>query len=337
MREFNLKQRRILYQLDLDCRQSNSEIARKVGLSKQVVDYQIKRLEEEGYIERFASVIDTYRLGYSKYKLYLSLQNADSKKIREIIAFFVEHKKTEWIASCSGKYDVIAGLLVKNVYEFNEVLKEFNEKHSEFVAEKETAISLGVPHWRKEYLLENKKTAPVVYQGGVPQETNIDETEEQLVQILVNNARMPIIEIAQRLETTPRIVQYHLKKLREKKVLLISRFFLNLKKLDWIYVKAILNFKNLSKERYSAFITYCDQIKNLTYLINCIGGWDVELDFEIENFNKFNNMMLDLRDKFSDIIKKYDFVIIQKEEKLDYYPGSKPQYKKRKEPLPKRT
>ena len=38
----DLKDRKVLYQLDVDCRQTNSEIGKKVGLSKQVVDYRIK-------------------------------------------------------------------------------------------------------------------------------------------------------------------------------------------------------------------------------------------------------------------------------------------------------
>ena len=63
---------------------------------------------------------------------------------------------------------------------------------------------------------------------------------------------------------------------------------------------------------------------NLTYIINCIGSWDVELDFEIEDFNAFHKIMLGIRDKFFDIIKSYDFVVVMNEDKLDYYPGCYP-------------
>ena len=37
--------------------------------------------------------------------------------------------------------------------------------------------------------------------------------------------------------------------------------------------------------------------------------------------------MLDIRDKFYDIIKHYDFIVFMNEDKLDYYPGSYPQIK----------
>ena len=52
MEKIDLKDRKILYQLDLNCRQSNTQIGKKVGLSKQVVDYRIKQMEENGITEK---------------------------------------------------------------------------------------------------------------------------------------------------------------------------------------------------------------------------------------------------------------------------------------------
>jgi Lrp/AsnC family leucine-responsive transcriptional regulator len=322
----DLKDRKILYQLDIDCRQTDSQIGKRVGLSKQTVAYRIKKLAKEKYIERFATVIDTYKIGFSKYKIYLSFENANKETIQKITNFLKSHKKTEWIATCSGKWDLIAGYLVKDVYEFNNAIKELEEKFSQFISSKEITISLGVPHWRKEYLLENKEHYPVVYQGKEKENFKLDVKDEKIIKLLVNNARMPVVKIAEKLKLTPRIVDYRIKELKKEKIILINRIFFNLNNIDWIYCKALIKFKNLTDQKYKEFFNHCNSIKNLTYMINCIGCWDIELDFEIENFNEFHKIMLDLRDKFSDIIKNYDFVVIMKEDKLDYYPGSYPQY-----------
>ena len=48
--KLDLKDRKILYQLELNCRQSNTQIGKKVGLSKDVITYRIKRMEEKGII-----------------------------------------------------------------------------------------------------------------------------------------------------------------------------------------------------------------------------------------------------------------------------------------------
>jgi DNA-binding Lrp family transcriptional regulator len=326
LEKLDLKDKKILYQLDLNCRQANSEIGKKVRMSKQVVDYRIKKLYKEKYITRFATVIDTYKLGLYKYKIYVSLENANKDVINKIITYLKEHKKTEWIATCSGKWDIIAGYIVKDAYEFNEAIKEFDEKFSQYVASRETTISIGVPHWRKEYILDNKEPAPMVQQGGTRGDYQLDPLDEEIIKIIVNNARMPVTEIAKRMKTTARIITYRLKNLRKEKIILIHRIFLNLNKINWIYCKALIKFRNLTKEKYNQFLQHCHYLKNLTYSIDCIGSWDVELDFEIKDFNTFHKILLEIRDKFADIIKNYDFIIVMNEDKLDYYPGCYEQY-----------
>ena len=52
------KDKLILKELDKDARQSNAEIGKKINLSKDVVNYRIKRLEENEIIQNYYSIID---------------------------------------------------------------------------------------------------------------------------------------------------------------------------------------------------------------------------------------------------------------------------------------
>ncbi|NQU98230.1 AsnC family transcriptional regulator [Candidatus Woesearchaeota archaeon] len=324
---FDKKDLQLLYELDSDCRQSDAKIGRKLKLSKQTVRYRIQRLLKEGWITRFASVVDTYKLGFYKFKLYLSFKNADKDKIQEITDYLVAHKKTEWIASCSGKWDCIVGFIVKTPYEFDEAVRELEQRYSSFMAFREVTIALGVPHWKKEYLLDKKPPYSWEQQGGFLGDYQLDEEDEKIIRLIVNNSRMPVVEMAKKLKMSARTITYRLRKLRKDKIILMQRIFLNLPKLNFIFCKALIKFKNLTKEKYGKFFAVCSDIPNLVYLINCTGSWDVELDFEMPDFNIFHKVMLDLRDRFPDIIASYDFAIVLNEEKLDYYPGSESQIK----------
>ena len=64
MEKIDVKDRKILYELDFDSRQPFSKIGKKVGLHKNVVIYRIKRLQERGIIRNFYTVIDSFKLGY---------------------------------------------------------------------------------------------------------------------------------------------------------------------------------------------------------------------------------------------------------------------------------
>ena len=51
--KIGLKDKKILYELDVDSRQSNKQIAKRVGMSEQVVGNRIRRLQHLGIIEYF--------------------------------------------------------------------------------------------------------------------------------------------------------------------------------------------------------------------------------------------------------------------------------------------
>jgi len=58
MEKLDLKDKKILYELDIDSRQSFRSIGRKVGLSKDVVASRVKKLQEIGIIKRFFARYD---------------------------------------------------------------------------------------------------------------------------------------------------------------------------------------------------------------------------------------------------------------------------------------
>ena len=55
MYKIDLKDRKILYELDLNCRQSNTRIGKKVGLKRDIVSYRIKRLQKQGVIKNVST------------------------------------------------------------------------------------------------------------------------------------------------------------------------------------------------------------------------------------------------------------------------------------------
>jgi DNA-binding Lrp family transcriptional regulator len=55
----NKKTTQILRELDLNSRQSNSKIAKKVGIRKETVNYIIKKLERDQIIKGYFSLINS--------------------------------------------------------------------------------------------------------------------------------------------------------------------------------------------------------------------------------------------------------------------------------------
>lgn len=321
--ELDVKDRKILAELDVDARQSNSQIGKKVGLSKEVVKYRIDRLIENGIILRFHTIINYFKLNIVKFKLYLRLTNVNKEKLEEIGQYFYKHNKTEWVAITTGRWDIIVGFLVHNVNEFDDEIQIILNKFSNFIQEKAVTTTIYLAHHTREFLKSGAKAeiSKIVYHTTKDKQEKIDNIDEEIIKIITNNARIPVTEIAKKLKATPRIVQYRLKELERKKIILAYKSHLEPKSIGRIFCKAIIYLTNLTENRLHSFMNYASSLEGAIWPQRVLGNWDFELDFELESYDKFQDIILDLKEKFSDIIKNHEFCIVSKEFKLDLFPN----------------
>ena len=72
--KLDLKDKKILTLLGKNSRISNSQIAKKEGLSKPAVEYRLKRFEKNDVVLAYYAIIDFTKLGYSQYKIYFKTE-----------------------------------------------------------------------------------------------------------------------------------------------------------------------------------------------------------------------------------------------------------------------
>ena len=82
--KLDLLDRKILYELDINSRQSLNELARKLQRNRNVIEYRIKRLEEKGIIRNFVTLLDAGRLGLMIWNVYVEFQNLTREMENEI-------------------------------------------------------------------------------------------------------------------------------------------------------------------------------------------------------------------------------------------------------------
>ena len=80
MHKLDLKDCKLLYELDCNSRQTIQQLAKKIGLSKDAVKYRINRLYNSKIIKSFNAVIDTGKLGFTSYRLFLKFYQLSPEK-----------------------------------------------------------------------------------------------------------------------------------------------------------------------------------------------------------------------------------------------------------------
>jgi DNA-binding Lrp family transcriptional regulator len=320
MYKLDLKDRKILYELDTNCRQSSNEIAKKIGLSKDSVIYRINKLRENGIIKQFHTVMDVGKLGFTSFRLYLKLQNTTPKKEKEIIEFLKKQKIVTWIVSIEGEYDLGMWILTKTIKEMNRLWKEFLKKYRDSIEKRWLTIFTKVSYFPKTYILEQKKNRNELVFITEPKDTKIDDIDIELLKLLALNSRTSILELSEKLKITPKTVTSRIKQLEKKKVIIGYRAMFDLDKLGYQYFKIHFNLHNLNEEKENLFRSYLRQHQNVTYDNEVLGGDDIEIEVQLQTIQDLRNFIEEIKDQFANIIRNYKYLLFYKEHKYLFFP-----------------
>ena len=320
--KLSIKDRKILGELDRNSRQSLAEIAKHTNLSKDVVNYRLNNLLKAGVIEEFNTHVNLAKTGYFYHKLYLQFQNLTEKKEKEIIDYFISHERVNWFASCSGRWDMIIGFMVKSIIEFDRIILDITGKFGDYILSKDISAPVKTYDCGRILFLQEKPFTPRdALLVGEANAVQLDKDDEELLRIVGNNARLPTVEIAKKSTLTPRQVSYKLKQLVDKNVINYFGVRLNLNVLGIQFYKLLIKFHNINYGKRQKFINHCTRIPQTIYIIVCAGSWDIEPEFEVNSHEELEAIVKDLRGKFSDIIRTIEIVRIVKEHKFIYFPA----------------
>ena len=321
----DLKDRRLLYELDKDARQSNTQLAKRTGISKQVAGFRIKRLLKENIISKFYTIIDISKLGFAIHKNFLRLQNLDEKKEHELIHYLVSNPDVVWVAGCDGRYDLAFGTWAENVESLDHTLKELNKRFGKYISERQIATILRGEYLLRNYLL-NKPRAVTYHEssfGAVPSLTKIDEIDWKILKELGEDARKTAVEISKKVNISAETTSDRIRKLENSQVIRGYNIVPNEEKFPYLHYKVLLGMKNTSEEKERAFISYCRNNAHIVYTVKALGPWEFEIDIEVENAKHLRSIMMDIKTKFSDILKDYSTLSIYQVYKYNFCPSIK--------------
>ena len=125
-----------------------------------------------------------------------------------------------------------------------------------------------------------------------------------------------------KLNLTRDVINYRLKKLARDAIISQYRILINLDKINHKLYKIILRLHSLTPEKEKQFNMYIASHPHGVQYLKLVGSWDVELEFEVKDDDQLHKILLDIRNKFSDIIRDYDTLLIHQEHKLNYFPFS---------------
>ena len=312
MEKVDVKDKKILYYLGLDSRQSLRQIGRNVGLTKEVVGYRIKRLQELGVIENFFTAMQLTPLGIKLYvRFNLNFQNINPNIKQEIIQFFIKYNDSLIVSSLEGSYDLIVIIVAPDLYKIYSFLEVLQTRYGDYFKDRHAAIYLNRKQYNASFLLSKrtKKVEPHFHRDCKMVE--FDALDLGILRYLDINARMPITELADKLDSTVTVMHYRIKRLLRQNVILGFGVNIDWSKLGYRYYHVEINLKKYTMR--PEIIRYLLENPHLRCTHKLLGyASDLEVDFILENVTQLHEVMDDLSQHFPDSVKDFKYCSLLK-------------------------
>jgi DNA-binding Lrp family transcriptional regulator len=309
---------KILGVLDQNARLPESTIGKKVGTSKQVVRYRLNKFKASGIVENYYTMLDVGKLGFDSYYIFVQLTGLNSKQEKDIYEKILTLPYVEWLVTGVGRWDAVILFCARTIAEFNIELSSLKNLLGSHLHEYTFTTLIQAEHISYKFLKqtqnESLKTTPK------SQKFSINENDTKILTTLNQSARMPVTELAETTALPLHTVHYRLKQLQKEKIIQGFKPKINIQKLGMQWHLLLLSFNSTSEERSKMFLQYCKQHKNIYYVTNTVGKYNVMLDVHIKSTEEFREFLFDIKNRFQDIILLYESLVIFEELIITYIP-----------------
>jgi len=309
--------KKLLYELNWNCRQTNQEIAKKMNTSKQVIAYRIKRFEEQKIISGYNALIDWRRLGYNAHRIYIKWRNINPEMEDKIYEEIRKDPMFMWTVKFEGDFDCGLYVWSKGIVDFVEKWNKFFEKYKKYILHQEYYESISMTNYPMKFLFKDKITEEKVI--GLKEKIDFDEKDFEILSHLSFDAKIPIIDLEKKVKLTSKAIIYRIKNLEKKGIILGYNAIVDFEKIGLKFYKLdfYLNDLSLINEMYS----FAKNHEKIAYVMKTFGGPDYEIEVFVENIAELNKIIRDVRENFSKVIEHYRFHHVSHTIKQVYLPG----------------
>jgi Lrp/AsnC family leucine-responsive transcriptional regulator len=310
------KDKELLSLLYLNSRASFTEMGKKLKLSSSAVERRFSRLKEGGAISLLMADVNFAKLGLKSYRLYFKFDVMDEKTEKEVLALFDSIPRTLWGVVCEGGYDILWRILAKDEREVEEVMNLVTERFGRRITEKTVSTTTYQTYlsWNRAFGGERHPEFPIERSAEIEQ---VDSIDMKLLAALYGNARATTVELSALVGLTPDAVQYRMKKLIGRGIILGYTAWYDAEKLGFEYDKIMFGFRGMTADKEKKFLDFCLEHDNVIFLNKTIGSWDIEVDIIVEDVMELHRFLLEIKTKFGHLIGKHAYVAAIEERMLN--------------------
>ncbi|MBU0472319.1 MAG: AsnC family transcriptional regulator [Nanoarchaeota archaeon] len=286
----NALNQKILIELMHNSRTPNTQIAKKVQSSREVVDYRIKQLIKKNIIRGFITEINTEKLGFLNSSLFLSIK---SKAEEKLIKYIQECDFASWSSEFSGVWNYGIEIYGKNYLEIDENFQKIYKEFKEDIIDHRLSI-----HKTKESFFEKFLEIKKTFTTKKEIDYKIDSKDKTILQELAKNSKTDILKITKKIKLTAPATAKRIRKLEKSNYIKKYSIFVDPQDLGLIHYSIFIKNKNIDdKEKLKAHLKEHEKI---SFLLEYVGDPFIEFGIITKKPYELRQILQEIEESFPD-------------------------------------
>ncbi len=308
---------KILYILSLNARISATAIAKHLHLSREIVAYRIKRLQEVNILHGFLTLINVQKIGmYSK---VVGIKVQSVVYIEEVIKELQEIPEVTAIRHCGGLFDIVITITGKEINDCYNTLQHILSRRSKQIKQYQLLDKLEQHFIGLQMLVENKKerhelekikeTKGSSFQtefsakkkiGG---DVVIDENDRKILNILKGDARIMLSDLSTKTGISTFQLQQNIRRLITENIILGFIPYISLAHIGLQHHTVLLN---VHKDVENKFRTWVEEHPYIVWRTKYLGQYNYKLTVYVQNTSHLSDILREMVTEFNDTISQVE-------------------------------
>jgi DNA-binding Lrp family transcriptional regulator len=292
----------ILFQLMQNARTSHAKIAKAVGIPEKTVTNRIREMQSDGIIRKYTSIINYQKLGFNRHSIYIDVRTVDRDKVQPTLEALMKRREVSccYLLHDISQWKIYMSVWTKTIGEYDEMqtmlLEAFQGESINYVSFQ----SVRSYTYLSRLLAPTEPAACNVKEGL--DHIELSEQEWQLIDLLRENARRPLLEIAREMDVHFDTVKRKMKKLKSLDI--VQRYYpiIDLGKVGLREYTYIARVNPSYNSRIEEFITWAKGNPHFVIVIRAVGWVNLYYAFQVETDDQFKQLQTEIRKRIGDIV-----------------------------------
>lgn len=299
-------------------REPLSKIAKKCNLSRDQVEYRLKKYESSGLIKQYATLFNYSALGYSEFVISWVKLNNPQNELLKLRSKLSSYANIITYLDVLGSFDLVFDSIHTTKEDFQNFLSKIQQDLSFSIRKVSPYIVTSMSFFPlKEFGLNEHC---IDFSLDASKQVKLSSSELKILRLLANNGRMRLIDMAKKTKMSSELIAYKLKQLYKNKIILGTRIVFDLEKMGFFFGNLRLNLNSLDVKLKSKLKQYCALHENINAVSFGLGEYNCLIQVMYKEEKVFRTAIRSILNEFSNQIKYSDVVLIENEGLVNTFP-----------------